>query len=233
MGVDECGRGCLYGPVCAAAVILPDPATLSAEDAVLYDSITDSKKLTAGRLDKLTAFIRRIAVAYGVGEASVAEIDEVNILQATMRAMHRAIAAAVAATPASARSHIELAIDGSYFRPPQPPAPADFPRRYRCIVGGDASSRAIGAASILAKTHRDRGICAEAAANPALAEYDLAKNKGYGTPNHLRALKAHGATVGHRRSFAPVAAALAASFPSSSRHSRGIGENGEVVGVRD
>ncbi len=177
-GVDEAGRGPLAGPVVAAAVIL-DPARPVA-------GLADSKKLSAARREKLAVEIRAHALAWHVAEATVAEIDELNILQATLLAMQRAVAG-LAIAPA------EVLIDGN--RCPHLAIPA------RAIVGGDATVAAISAASILAKTVRDAGMLELHARYPA---YGFDRHKGYGTAAHLAALARHGPCAVHRRSFAPV-----------------------------
>lgn len=177
-GVDEAGRGPLAGPVVAAAVIL-DPVRPIA-------GLADSKKLSAVRREKLAVEIRAKALAWCVAEASVAEIDAINILQATLLAMQRAVAG-LTVTPA------EALIDGN--RCPLLAVPA------RAIVGGDATVAEISAASILAKTTRDAGLLALHAEYP---QYGFDRHKGYGTAEHLAALRAHGPTPHHRKSFAPV-----------------------------
>jgi ribonuclease HII len=177
-GVDEAGRGPLAGPVVAAAVIL-DPSRPVA-------GLADSKKLSAARREKLAAEIRANALAWCVAEASVAEIDTLNILQATLLAMQRAVAG-LAVCPA------EALIDGN--RCPVLDIPA------RAIIGGDAAVAEISAASILAKTSRDAGLLALHAVYP---DYGFDRHKGYGTAEHLAALRRHGPTPAHRKSFAPV-----------------------------
>ncbi|MDP1653208.1 MAG: ribonuclease HII [Rhodocyclaceae bacterium] len=177
-GVDEAGRGPLAGPVVAAAVIL-DPARPIV-------GLADSKKLSAGRREKLAIEIRARALAWCVAEASVDEIDAINILQATLLAMQRAVAG-LSLTP------LEVLIDGN--RCPQLDLPA------RAIVGGDATVAEISAASILAKTVRDAGMLVLHERYP---HYGFARHKGYGTAEHLAALRAHGPISAHRKSFAPV-----------------------------
>lgn len=177
-GVDEAGRGPLAGPVVAAAVIL-DPARPIA-------GLADSKKLSAARREKLVVEIRANALAWCVAEASVEEIDSINILQATLLAMRRAVAG-LSVRPA------EVLIDGN--RCPVLDVPA------RAIIGGDATVAEISAASILAKTSRDAGLVELHARYP---QYGFDRHKGYGTAEHLAALRAHGPTPAHRRSFAPV-----------------------------
>jgi len=182
-GVDEAGRGPLAGPVVAAAVIL-DPARPVA-------GLADSKKLPARTRELLAAEIRIHALAWSVAAASVEEIDALNILQASLLAMQRAVAG-LALTPAAAL------IDGN--RCPRLAIPA------RAIVGGDATVAAISAASILAKTVRDAGMRALHERHP---QYGFARHMGYGTAEHLAALRRHGPCPAHRRSFAPVRAQLA------------------------
>ena len=181
-GVDEAGRGALAGPVVAAAVIL-DPRQPIA-------GLADSKKLTARRRERLYDEICAKALCCSIALASVAEIDRLNILQATLLAMQRAVAG-LRLPPA------KVQVDGN--RLPTLGVLAE------AIVDGDATVPAISAASILAKVQRDRW-CAEVDAQ--WPQYGFAAHKGYGTAAHLAALRAHGACEHHRRSFAPVAAVL-------------------------
>lgn len=186
-GVDEAGRGPLAGPLVVAAVIL-DPARR-------IDGINDSKLLTAEERDALYAKITRRALCWSVVVVDVQEIDRINIFQATMAGMQRALAALSEAP--------ELAlIDGNQL-PRALPCPA------RAIIGGDATRLAIGAASILAKVTRDRMMIAHDPCHPA---YGFARHKGYSTPEHLEALRRHGPCVLHRRSFAPVREAATPSL---------------------
>lgn len=182
-GVDEAGRGPLCGPVVAAAVIL-DPARPIA-------GLADSKKLSEAARERLAPLIRERALAWAVAEASVEEIDRLNILHATMLAMQRAVMA-LGLAPS------EVLIDGN--RCPQLPYPA------RAIVKGDATEPAISAGSILAKTARDEAMRVLDAQWP---QYGLAAHKGYPTAAHLAAIEAHGVQAFHRRSFAPVRKCLA------------------------
>jgi ribonuclease HII len=179
-GVDEAGRGPLCGPVYAAAVIL-DPARP-------IPGLNDSKKLSEKKREALAPLIRERALAWAVGIATVEEIDRLNILHATFLAMRRALEG-LAVRPD------EALIDGNRV-PPGLLVPA------RAIVGGDASEAAISAASILAKTGRDHEMLQWAEQYP---QYGIAKHKGYPTAEHLAALRAHGPSPIHRRSFAPVA----------------------------
>ena len=181
-GVDEAGRGPLAGPVVAAAILLP-PRMPKA----IRDEIRDSKKMTAAQRDALFAPLRSLC-RFAIAEATVAEIDTLNILQATMLAMRRAV------SELHALSSVEVAlIDGN--RAPALHCPAE------CVIGGDDKSLSIAAASILAKVHRDRFMHNLSAAHPF---YGWERNAGYGTPEHMEAMQKHGVTVWHRASFAPV-----------------------------
>jgi ribonuclease HII len=176
-GVDEVGRGPLAGDVVAAAVILGDTVPAG---------ITDSKKLSEKRRDRIAVDIREFAVSWAIGRASVLEIDELNILQASLLAMHRAVAAL------HIQPHFVL-VDGN--RLPR------WPYEARAVIGGDASEPAIGAASILAKVQRDAELVA---LNDQYPGYGFEKHKGYPTREHLQALEALGPTPSHRTSFGPV-----------------------------
>jgi len=175
-GLDEAGRGCLAGPVFAAAVILPpdfDPQFLN-----------DSKQLTARRREALRTLICAEAVAWAVGTATTDEIAAINIAQASYLAMHRAVAAL--AVPAA-----HLLVDGNRFKP--------YPEiAYTCAVGGDGRYRHIAAASILAKTFRDEHMLALAQEYP---QYGWSQNAGYPTAAHRAAIREHGPTPHHRMSF--------------------------------
>jgi ribonuclease HII len=181
-GVDEAGRGPLMGPVVAAAVILDDLHPIK--------GLADSKVLTALRRDKLYDEIRAKALCFSIAQASAAEIDEINILQATMLAMKRAVEG-LRLKPA------KVLVDGN--RIPTLVIVAE------AIVGGDSLVPAISAASILAKVWRDRW-CQEM--DLAYPQYGFASHKGYGTAEHLAALRQHGACPEHRRTFSPVAQVL-------------------------
>ena len=181
-GVDEAGRGPLMGPVVAAAVILDDLHPIK--------GLADSKVLTALKRDKLYDEIRAKALCFSIAQASAAEIDEINILQATMLAMKRAVEG-LRLKPA------KVLVDGN--RIPTLVIVAE------AIVGGDALVPAISAASILAKVWRDRW-CQEM--DLAYPHYGFASHKGYGTAEHLAALRQHGACPEHRRTFSPVAQVL-------------------------
>ncbi len=183
-GVDEAGRGPLAGPVVAAAVILDDTQPIA--------GLGDSKAISPARRARLFDEIRAKALCCCIAEASVEEIARLNILHATMLAMQRAVEG-LRLKPA------KVLVDGN--RLPRLDMLAE------AIVGGDAKVAAIGAASILAKVHRDR-LCLTL--HEQYPQYGFAAHKGYGTAEHLQALRVHGACPQHRRGFAPVDAALAA-----------------------
>lgn len=182
-GVDEAGRGPLAGPVVAAAVILDDLKPIQ--------GLQDSKKLTALRRDKLFDEIRAKALCFSIAEASVEEIDTLNILQATLLAMRRAVTG-LRLKP------VKVLVDGNQL--PRLDVLAE------AIVQGDAKVESISAASILAKVHRDRW-CAEL--DLQFPQYGFSGHKGYGTAAHLAALRQFGACPEHRKSFRPVAEVLA------------------------
>ena len=175
-GCDEAGRGCLAGPVVAAAVILPERFT--------HPLLNDSKQLTEAQRELLRPIIEAEALSWGIGLCSPAEIDQLNILQASITAMHRAIDQLVLSPEL-------LLIDGNRFRP-YPGIP------HECIVKGDATYRSIAAASILAKTERDRLMLELAQLYPG---YGFTEHKGYPTPQHRAALAELGPSPVHRLSF--------------------------------
>ena len=176
-GVDEVGRGSLFGPVVAAAVIL-DPA-------YRIRGLRDSKLLPPERREILSARIREHAIAWAIAAVDAAHIDQINIYQASRVAMREAVAALGTAPD-------YLLIDALKI---------DFPLRQQPIIHGDALSASIAAASIIAKVERDRLVSLW---DPVFPMYGLASNKGYSTPRHLRALREHGPSPLHRQSFAPV-----------------------------
>ncbi len=181
-GVDEAGRGPLAGPVVAAAVILDDLNPVR--------GLADSKTLTALRREKLYDEIRAKALCCSIGESTVEEIDRLNILEATMLAMRRAV-------EGLRLKPVKVLVDGN--RLPRLDVLAE------AIVKGDAKVQAISAASILAKVHRDRW-CIEY--HQQYPQYGFDGHKGYGTAEHMAALRMHGACPQHRKSFAPVAEML-------------------------
>ena len=177
MGLDEAGRGCLAGPVVAAAVILPNN--------FVAEGLDDSKKLSEKHRIHLEGILRKEALYRGVGIAYPKEIDTINILQASFLAMHRALAGV------GDSKALELWVDGNRFLPY-----GDL--RHRCIVQGDSRCTSIAAASILAKQYRDQLMKDAAEQFP---DYGWDKNKGYPTKAHRGAIERYGITPYHRRSF--------------------------------
>jgi ribonuclease HII len=175
-GCDEAGRGCLAGPVFAAAVILPDDFRC--------DGLNDSKQLSEKERNRLRTIIEENALCYAVETCSPEEIDEINILWASVKAMHRALAR-LAVLP----EHI--LVDGNRFRPF-----GGIP--HTCVIKGDAQYQSIAAASILAKTYRDEYM---RQLHEKYPPYDWRRNKGYPTKAHREAIGLHGATPHHRKSF--------------------------------
>ena len=176
-GCDEAGRGCLAGPVVAAAVILPEGFS--------HPLLNDSKQLTERQRELLRPIIEQEALAWGVGSVSPEEIDQINILRASFLAMHRAIDDLIL------RPQL-LLIDGNRFTPYP-----DIP--HECIVGGDGKYMSIAAASVLAKTYRDTLMLSLATEYPG---YGLEGHKGYPTPAHKEAIRTLGLTPIHRKTFA-------------------------------
>jgi ribonuclease HII len=182
LGVDEVGRGALFGPVVAAAVILP----VEALSILMVENINDSKKLSSSRRTKLAEKITTLALDWRIGYATTAEIDELNILQATLLAMKRAV------LKLKVKPELCL-IDGNQLV-------KNLPIPQETIVKGDELSLNIAAASIMAKVWRDDLVQRLALQYPL---YDLERNKGYGSPRHLLALQKYGLSPLHRRSFRP------------------------------
>lgn len=187
VAIDEVGRGPLVGDVVTAAVMFSNP--LPEKDNPLWEEVKDSKKLSKKKIPIVADFIRKHALAWSIGRASVEEIDRHNILKATMIAMHRALDGI----------HIpfqSILVDGNRFASYQ-----DIP--HKCVIGGDATYLGIAAASILAKDTRDSEIINLCEDYPELKKYDIHKNMGYGTKAHMNALRENGPTQFHRKSFAP------------------------------
>jgi len=190
VGIDEAGRGCLFGPVTVAAVIWPQ------EDPDPTLEIKDSKKVGEKKRLILKDYIENNAIAWSVQFISHEEIDKLNILQATMKGMHKCID--------EIREQLEIdtiLVDGNSFKM-YTDENLDC-MDHVCVVNGDNTYKSIAAASILAKTHRDNYILELSKDNPELEKYGISKNKGYGTKIHMDALKEYGSTKGHRMSFKP------------------------------
>lgn len=210
IGVDEAGRGPLAGPVCAAAVIL-------GKDHGLV-GLADSKVLSEKKREQLAPQIQAKSFAWGVGWASVEEIDQFDILRATFMAMARAVEACLQKVPTGAGntkpSPVQVQVDGNRS-PGDFEGPWHWPYETQTIVKGDQKIAEISAASILAKTARDEEMRRLHDCYPV---YGFAQHAGYGTAAHLQALRDHGASPVHRRSFSPVARVIEATQGDDHAH---------------
>lgn len=203
IGVDEAGRGPLFGRVYAAAVILPK------DDSFEHSNVKDSKKFhSKKKIEEVANYIKATALSWAVAFEDEQTIDQINILQATQQAMHKAILSAkkqYLAKTALEQTSIHLLIDGNYFKPitnynNEKKKIESLP--FTCIEGGDNKFSSIAAASILAKVERDRYIDELCNKNPELAErYSIDSNKGYGAKKHIDGIKEHGITIWHRKTF--------------------------------
>ena len=189
VGIDEVGRGCLMGRVYAAAVILPHTFPNDT-----YLDIKDSKRLSEKKRDILNKYIQENAVSYGIGYASIQEVDKLNIYHATILAMHRALDGLNVSVD-------RILVDGDRFKAYYD-KDGNFPS-YTCIKKGDASVLSIAAASILAKCARDQYVKDIIKNEDKYKIYGWLSNKGYGTKEHMNSLYAHGVTEYHRLTFAP------------------------------
>ena len=190
-GVDEVARGTLIGPVIAACVVLPH---VFPDD--IYKDIKDSKKLSEKKRAYLAEYIKKNAITYGIGEATVEEIDNINILNATMKAMLRAVDDAYKKHPFD-----KLLIDGPYFKGYTPPGVDSELLEYECIPKGDMHYLSIAAASIVAKDYHTKLINDLIVKHPEINLYEIKKNKGYGTAKHIDAINKNGITDLHRKTF--------------------------------
>ena len=191
VGLDEAGRGCLFGPVCVAGVVWLD------EDPDPSIQIKDSKKCTEKYRDKCYEYIIDNSIAYSVCMIDNDKIDEDNILQSTLNGMHECLQSICG------RVDIDMIlVDGTQFHTYYNDDSEEY-ISHMCIPKGDNEYKSIAAASILAKTTRDRYILELVKENPELEKYDIKNNKGYGTKNHKEAIKKYGITKWHRKSFAP------------------------------
>ena len=185
LGLDEAGRGCLFGPVCVAGVIWNQEEP---NNNINYE-IKDSKKCTPKQKELLSKYIKENAIYYSIQLIDNKDIDNYNILESTMKGMHKCI------SDVNSNINIDkILVDGPYF---------NFYKGipHVCIINGDNKFKSIAAASILAKTHRDKYIDQLVKDNPKLKEYDIHNNKGYGTKKHLDAIKKYGITRWHRKTF--------------------------------
>jgi len=192
VGVDEAGRGPLVGPVVAAAVILPHDFTQD-----MLPGLTDSKKLSENKREKLEVMIKKYALAWSVAQVSAAQIDQINILQATLLAMQQA----VLTLPINHQQISNVLVDGN--------TPPKLDYKVTTIVKGDLLEPCISAASILAKVYRDRLL---KDLDQLYPQYGFAKHKGYPTKDHLAAIAAHGIISEHRKSYAPIKNAIKGTY---------------------
>jgi ribonuclease HII len=202
VGVDEVGRGPLFGRVYTAAVILPK------DDSFEHSKMKDSKKFhSKQKITEAANYIKENAIAWAVSYEDEKVIDEINILQATQSSMHKGISQVLKKTELSKTQPVKLLIDGNYFKP-YTHYNSDKKKLeqldYVCVEGGDNKYTAIAAASILAKVARDEYIEELCKEHPYLIErYSIDSNKGYGAKKHMDGIKQHGITIWHRRSFGP------------------------------
>lgn len=199
VGLDEAGRGCLFGRLYVGAVIFPKEYDVFFDNGVGLNAIKDSKKLTERKRNILFDYIKESAIETSISYSEVEEIDKINILQADVVAMHRALDQFE--TPFE-----RILVDGDYFKPY---SKEKKKITHHTIVDGDASYLSIAAASVLAKVSRDQWIETIVEKYPEYDEhYSLLSNKGYGTPSHMKGIKEHGVVSEHRTSFNPVRVAL-------------------------
>jgi ribonuclease HII len=190
VGIDEAGRGCLLGRVYVAGVILPNNIIELCEEENII--IKDSKKLSKKNKEKSREFIERVAIDYSIIYKENDYIDKYNIFESTHKSMHEVVAN-LSIQPE------KILVDGNYFRTYWSNTGEEI--EHECIVKGDNIYMSIAAASILAKTYKDKYIEELVEQNPQLKDYDLLNNSGYGTANHLEAIKLFGTTPFHRKSF--------------------------------
>lgn len=200
VGLDEAGRGCLFGRLYTGAVVFPKDADDLFDQGAALKSIRDSKTLSERKRAIVFDYIQECAIDKAVTWAEVDEVDQYNVLGADIRAMHRALDALTVPVE-------RILVDGDAWRPWCNSDGQEIDAHV--VVGGDASYLSIAAAGILAKVSRDRWVEETCREHPEWdAHYGLLRNKGYGTAVHMAGLQHHGATAQHRRSFAPVARAL-------------------------
>lgn len=191
VGLDEAGRGCLFGPVCVAGVIWPKT------DPDVSMEIKDSKKCTEKYRNKCFDYIVNNSISYSIKTLDHEEIDKKNILQCSLEGMHLCL------DEITGSNHVDMIlVDGNHFNQYYSSKMDEF-IEHKCIIKGDNTYKSIAAASILAKTYRDNYILKLVEENPELKNYGIEKNKGYGTKEHMEAIKKYGITKWHRKSFAP------------------------------
>jgi ribonuclease HII len=215
VGLDEAGRGCLFGRLYVGAVVFAKEEEDFFDHGATLQLIKDSKVLTPRRRAILYDYIRECALDRAVAFAEATEVDEFNVLAADMRCMHRALDALVVPVD-------RILVDGDHWRPWRAEGATEATEAH-VIVDGDAQFLSIAAAGILAKVARDRWVEEVCAENPAWdAQYGLLSNKGYGTAAHMAGLREHGVTEYHRRSFAPVREALGLPVVGIREKKRGV-----------
>jgi ribonuclease HII len=191
VGLDEAGRGCLFGPVCVAGVVWP---TVEPDESII---IKDSKKCTEKYREKLYNYIIENAIKYSIVLIDNEEIDKKNILQCSIEGMHKCL------DEITDEKQIDMIlVDGNHFTNYYCSSSDDF-INHQCIIKGDDKYKSIAAASILAKTYRDNYVKELVEKNKELSKYSIEKNKGYGTKQHMDAIKEYGITKWHRKSFGP------------------------------
>jgi ribonuclease HII len=206
VGLDEAGRGCLWGRLYVGAVAFSDSLDDFPDGGEMLAQLKDSKQMTKKRRDLLFDYIQEAALAWSVSYVTAADVDRENVLQADMTAMHRALDDL--SVPVG-----RCLVDGDYWRPYK-----DV--EAHTLVDGDAQYLAIAAAGILAKVSRDRWVATMVAADPTLnTRYGLSTNMGYGTAAHISGLSSHGITPEHRRTFGPVGAVI--GLPSRKEKAKG------------
>tara|TARA_B100001540_G_scaffold317352_1_gene350164 strand:- start:7491 stop:8129 length:639 start_codon:yes stop_codon:yes gene_type:complete len=193
-GIDESNRGGLIGEVVSACVVLKKPTT--DYDIEIYNQIKDSKKLTKKKRQFLSNYIKENALTYGIASASLSEINDINILKATLKAMHRATDIAY-----KKNKFDKILIDGPYYNGYIPSGEESEIIPHTCINKGDSLYTCIAAASILAKEQHTQNIIDLVNENKELEKYDLLNNQGYGTKKHLDAIKEYGITKWHRKNY--------------------------------
>lgn len=190
VGIDEAGRGCLFGRVYIAGVILPNNILELCEEEDII--IKDSKKMSKKNKERAREFIERVAIDYSIVYKENDYIDQYNIFEATHKSMHEVVSKLTIQPE-------KILVDGNYFRKYWNINGEEI--EYECIVGGDNTYMSIAAASILAKTYKDKYIEDIVEKHPEFKDYDLLNNSGYGTATHLEAIKIHGITQYHRKTF--------------------------------
>jgi ribonuclease HII len=193
-GIDESNRGGLIGNVVTACVVLKKAET--EEEFNIYNQIKDSKKLTKKKRKELAVYIKENAITYGIAEATVEEIDNINILNATLKAMYRATDIAYKKVKFD-----KILIDGPYYKPYIPSGEDSEVLPYECINKGDSLYTCIAAASILAKEQHTENMVNLVENNKELEKYDLLNNQGYGTKKHLNAINEYGISKWHRKTY--------------------------------